>query len=281
MTTRVRARTGPPSPVVSAAPLGRPDTPQLATTVEAVTDLGGGMRRIRLTAPGLATFRRTGPDEYVGLLMPRAGRPLVLPDPASPDLRAAVAALPSPTRPDLRWYTLRAHDPAARTVDVDVVTHGDTGPGSAWAVRVRPGDPVGLRAFGALYRGEEVVGRQVLVGDETAVPSVAAVLERLGGAVAAAQRGVEVHVEVADPASLAAYDLGAAHVHVRASARPGSVLVPALERHLACGGASVVYGYACGEAALAAGARSRLVRHGVPRAAVYHCGYWKLGRPRP
>ncbi|MFQ6170822.1 siderophore-interacting protein [Oryzobacter sp. R7] len=267
------------SRLTTASPVPRADQPQFAMTVAAVTDLGGGMRRVTFEAPELAVFETCGPDEYFGLLMPARGRPLALPDPGMLNVRAAVADLPEEDRPDLRWYTIRAHDPAAARIEVDIVTHGDCGPGSAWAGRARPGDRAGFRASGALYRGGDLAGRQVLVADETAVPSVAAILESLGGPGAAAARGVEVHVEVGDPAVLAAYDLGAAHVHVRRGI-PGSAVVPALDRHLARGGESVAYAWACGESDLAAGARRTLVRHGVDRRRIYFCGYWKLGQAR-
>ena len=267
------------SRLTTASPVLREDQPQFAMTVVDVADLGGGMRRVTFEAPELESFATCGPDEYFGLMMPRPGRALVLPDPEPLNVRAAIAELPEDERPDLRWYTIRSHDPAAARIEVDIVTHGDSGPGSAWTCRARRGDPVGFRASGALYRGLELEGRQVLVADETAVPSVAAILEALGGPEAAATRGVEVHVEVDDPAVLAAYDLGPAHVHVRRGI-PGSAVVPALERHLDAGGAPVAYGWACGESDLAAGARRTLVRHGVDRRRIYFCGYWKLGQAR-
>ncbi len=268
------------SRVSPAAPIIRSDTPQFAATVTAVTDLGGGMKRVTARAPELRSFVPSGPDEYVGLYMPPAGAPLLMPDPAALNPRAAVAELPADERPALRWYTIREQDPLAGTVDIDIVTHGDSGPGSAWTCRVRPGDPVGIRASGALYRGLEVQGRQVLVADETAVPSVAAILDAWGGAQDASDHGLEVHVEVADPDVLDAYDLGDATVHVRTGS-PGSVLVPALDRHLATGGSPVQYAWACGESDFAAGARRALVRHGVDRRRIYFCGYWKLGQARP
>ena len=264
----------------TAEPLVRTETPQFAATVVDVTDLGGGMTRVTCAAQGLRTFVPCGPDEYVGLLMPPAGRPLVLPDPEPVDVRASVAALPAPDRPALRWYTIRDHDPVLGRVEIDIVTHGDSGPGSAWTCRARPGDPVGIRAGGALYRGGEVRGRQVLVADETAVPSVAAILDSWGGAGDAHDHGVEVHVEVADPAVLAAYDLGEATVHRRDGA-PGSTLVPALATALAARGGPVGYAWVCGEAGLVAGARRVLRGHGVDRRSIFACGYWKLGRPRP
>ncbi len=78
-----------------AEPLVRTDTPQFEATVVAVTDLGGGMRRVTCAAEGLRTFVPCGPDEYVGLLMPPAGRPLVMPDPRA----RATCAPPSPRCP--------------------------------------------------------------------------------------------------------------------------------------------------------------------------------------
>jgi NADPH-dependent ferric siderophore reductase len=264
----------------TAAPLVRAETPQFEATVVAVADLGGGMRRVTCAAEGLRTFVPCGPDEYVGLLMPPAGRPLVMPEPEPVDVRVSVAALPEPDRPALRWYTIRDHDPVLGRVDIDIVTHGDGGPGSAWTCRARRGYPVGTRASGALYRGGEGLGRQLLVADETAVPSVAAILDSWGGADDARDQRVEVHVEVADPGVLAAYDLQHATVHLRTGV-PGSALVPALERALAKGGGPVGYAWVCGEAGLVAGARRVLRAHGIDRQAIFDCGYWQLGRPRP
>ena len=120
----------------------------------------------------------------------------------------------------------------------------------------------------------------MLVADETAVPSVAAILDAWGGPIDARDQGVEVHVEVADPAVLAAYDLGDAHVHVRTGV-PGSALRarprPGARRRRR----PIAYAWACGESDLATGARRVLVRHGVDRRNIYFCGYWKLGQARP
>lgn len=264
----------------TAEALARTDFPQYEATVVSVTDLGAGMRRVTCAAEGLRSFEPCGPDEYVGLLMPPVGGPLVMPDPDADDVRASVAAIAADVRPALRWYTIRDHDRARGRVDIDIMTHGDSGPGSAWTCRVRRGDPVGICTSGALYRGFEATGRQVLVADETAVPSVAAILDAWGGPQAAGEQGVEVHVEVVDPAVLSAYDLGDAVVHVRTD-RPGSALVPALDQALATGGAPIGYGWVCGEAGLVARARRVLLRHGADRRSVFYCGYWKLGRPRP
>ena len=262
-----------------AEPLVRTDHPQFEATVVGVTDLGGGMRRVTCAADALRHFVPCGPDEYVGLLMPPAGRPLVLPDPGAADVRAAVGTLAQADRPTLRWYTIRDHDPVLGQVQIDIMTHGNSGPGSAWTCRARRGDPVGIRPGGALYRGFEATGRQVLVADETAVPSVAAILDAWGGPGDARDQGVEVHVEVADPAVLASYDLGDATVH-RRTGRPGSALVPRLGTSLARRPGPIGYAWVCGEGGLVAGARRALLAHGAERTSLYYCGYWKLGRRR-
>ena len=121
----------------------------------------------------------------------------------------------------------------------------------------------------------------MLVADETAVPSVAAILDSWGGADDARDHGVEVHVEVADPAVLAAYDLGDATVHRRAG-RPGSALVPALQAGPAAAGGPVALrvGVRRGGPGRRRAARAA-ARHGADRRSIFTCGYWKLGRARP
>ena len=129
----------------AATPLVREDAPQFVATVVEVADLGGGMRRVTCEAPTLRDFVACGPDEYVGLVMPAAGRPLVMPDPDAVDMRGSVAAIPAMDRPALRWYTIRAHRRAHGEVDIDIVSKGHDGPGARWIGRVRVDDSIGLR----------------------------------------------------------------------------------------------------------------------------------------
>jgi len=146
-----------------------------AVTVSEVADVAAHLRRITVQAPELRDYRPTGPDEYFGLVIPPAGKDLVLPEPKGLNIRAELGAIPEESRPDLRWYTVRSHDPAAGRLLIDVVTHGDNGPGSAWALRTGPGDAVGLRTLTSAWRRTEAP--QLLVADPSSAPALRAPVE--------------------------------------------------------------------------------------------------------
>ena len=129
----------------------RPEESQFEVTVARVVDLNPVMRRITLTAPELAEYRLLGPDEYFGLLMPGADGRLHLPDPERTNVRTAIADMPESEQPGLRWYTVRALRRDEGELDVDIVTHGDSGPGSAWATTAAVGDTAGAAKALAEY----------------------------------------------------------------------------------------------------------------------------------
>ena len=56
----------------------------------------------------------------------------------------------------------------------DVVTHGESGPGSAWALHAQTGDAVGIRATTSTWRRK--AGIQLLVADSTSAPAMRGML---------------------------------------------------------------------------------------------------------
>lgn len=91
----------------------------------------------------------------------------------------AYLAMPEVTRPWMRALTARRFDPRSGWLDVDVVLHGE-GPVSQWATSAVPGDRL------QLYGPDPGSQRQVrphdwrlYAGDCTALPAIAASLERL------------------------------------------------------------------------------------------------------
>lgn len=133
------------------------------------------LHRLTFTAEVFADYPLSGPDEYFGLLMPRPGqhfRPFGV---NGTNIRAAVATIPQETRPDLRWYTIRSLDRERKLMDVDVVTHGDTGPGSRWIRQARPGDTAGMFTCPALWTPPRA--SQLLLADASALPALRHILD--------------------------------------------------------------------------------------------------------
>ena len=147
------------------------------------------MRRVTLQGEDMARFASGG--LHVRLLIPPKGRAPVWP-------HAAPSALPvwpsGEDRLTLRTYTIRRIDAAAGLVDIDIALHdapGAPSAGSRFALSAEPGSAVGLMGPG----GGTVLPAawSLLVGDETALPAIARILETLP----ATARGVAL-IEVAD-----------------------------------------------------------------------------------
>lgn len=245
-----------------------------AARVTAAAWVTPGMRRLTIAAPEFADYAPLGPDEYLGLLLPRDERtPLVLPPAERVDaIRAAVAELPEEVRPELRWYTLRGHRPAAAEIDVDFVVHGDEGPGTRFARRARPGSELGVRECTALYDPPPGVRAQVVVGDESAIPAIARILE---DAPSAAR--THVFIETADRRDR--QELGAEVAWIDREGRPGL----ALERAVCAAElpADIDYAWVCAEREGVQRIRRHLVDdRGVAKSRIVFSGYWRLGEAR-
>lgn len=254
---------------------------QFEARVTAVSDLNSVMRRITLSAPEFSRYSLVGPDEYFGLLMPGADGALHMPDAERRDVRAAITDMPESEQPDLRWYTVRRLRVQQGEIDVDIVTHGESGPGSAWATTAEVGDRVGFRSGGALYTSFDAP-RQLLVADETAVPALLAILEeRDRRGLPGLGDGVVAHVEAPSSGVLAGTGLPAGiSVHERGDAAPGARVLAALAED-ADAARDLDYAWVCGESGLATSLRRHLVKNvGVDKKAVTFSGYWKLGAAR-
>lgn len=262
-------------PLVMAPANYRDDIVQFPMTVAAVRPLSQTVRRFTFAAPEFGPFTPSGPDEYFALIFPpRPGQELVLPAADRVNVRTAVAQVPEAQRPEMRWYTVRALRPDAGEIDVDIVLHGDAGPGSRWALRAAPGDRVGFRAYGSSYRPTVTGGPRLFVADETAMPALYSVLESL-----TSTDGVTALLELPD----ASYDTPLAagirpEIVLRGSGVPGSA---ALARLAGLDLPRLGYVWACGETGLAGGVRRYLVKNNLAdRRSIMFSGYWKLGTVR-
>lgn len=157
-------------------------------TVTKTERLTPDMIRVIFDGPELPELPFT--DHYVKILFPPAGADYVWPfDPE--ELRET---RPAEQWPVTRTYTIRWYDPATRELAIDFVIHGDEGLAGPWAAKAQPGDEIGFFGPGGAYAPDATADAHLLVGDEAAVPAIAAALDKLGDDAQAM-----VFLEVADP----------------------------------------------------------------------------------
>lgn len=284
--------------------------------------LGPSFVRVTFTSPELASFGAGGFDQRIKLLLPVLPvEEYQLPD---QDWYVWWRGLPDDLRPVMRTYTVRAARPQVQEVDVDFVLHGvadgHAGPASAWAATasagdaallVAPGNPGSGRMWGVEWAPPEQARTLLLAGDETAVPAVLAVLDRLPAGVRAtallevpadgdvqdvssaaevtvewlprngshahgallAERVPQVAAQLVDEVSPSVGDTDLEDVDVDAG-----ILWDVPEQATASG-PSALYAWLAGEAGVVKELRRHLVREvGVPRGSVAFMGYWRQGR---
>lgn len=139
------------------------------------------MIRVELDGDGLAGFDPTEyTDAYINAYFPTAERPY------PPDFDPTTAKkLPAEERPCSRRYTVRAWDATTGVLTLDFVVHGDTGVAGPWALHAKPGDVLHFSGPSGGYRPDPEADWHLMLGDESALPAIAASLAVLpAGAVA-------------------------------------------------------------------------------------------------
>ena len=112
-------------------------------------------------------------DAYVNLAFPPEGAPYdAVFEPAQ-----VREEFPQETWPARRRYTVRAWDAALRRLTIDFVVHGDIGVAGAWAVKAQAGDVLVFEGPSGGYVPEPEAQWVLMVGDESALPAIAASLE--------------------------------------------------------------------------------------------------------
>ncbi|MFJ3491477.1 siderophore-interacting protein [Leifsonia aquatica] len=290
--------------------------------VSAVQPLSPHFTRVSFRSDDFEHFGTEGLDQRIKLLFPLADgtfSDLGFDDEesiAAGDWYERWRALPEHLRNPFRTYTVRVSDPADRRVDIDFVSHGDGGPAARWLLAAAPGDELVIVGPDARSTTSGVgidwhpggCTDLLIVGDETAVPAIAAIL-------ASRPDDCTAHVFLEVPSRDDALTLQApAGVTITWLARgddeSGSALVPAVERWLgehpevvaraAADGRQRLekvdidrdvlwelgentetgfYAWIAGESAAVKTLRRLLVRgHGIDRHRVAFMGYWRMGR---
>lgn len=125
--------------------------------VSRVSMLTPKMRRIEFACPDLVGFTSAAPDDHIKLFFD---------DPEQLESRCS------------RDYTPRAFDSSQGRLTIDFALH-DKGPATLWALAAKPGDRLEIGG----PRGSAILADDfdfyLLIGDETAIPSIARRLEEL------------------------------------------------------------------------------------------------------
>jgi NADPH-dependent ferric siderophore reductase len=212
--------------------------------VAAVATPRPGMRTITFTSPDLVGFTAL-PGQDVMLSVPGADTGV------------------------RRRYTIRRCDPAAGTLDIEVVLHG-TGPFASWASSAALGDHIdgiGPRGVITVRNG---AAHHLFVADPSAIPFAFAMIESLpAGASATAIIATDDPIDALDAALDAPASAAAVRVHRVAIADvSGGLATVGLPDGTAA--------YVNGERRLVRQATDLLIDRGVPADAIASKAYWRL-----
>jgi NADPH-dependent ferric siderophore reductase len=229
-------------------------TPQHSATVIAVCELTPRMRRLTVSAPTLRDqYPRPAQDVEV-LLTDDTGRRVK------------------------RRYTIRRSRSGLGEFDLDALLHGTAhSPGARWAATAQPGDAIAF--VGPRGRLELTdADWHLFVGDESALPAIAELVEALPR-----EQAAIVMLEVGDASDELPLhrphggNLETHWIH-RRRVQPGR---PDLLSSGLAGLASrpgTGHGYLLGESRAMVALRPRLRGLGLEDSAIYLKGYWNLGR---
>ncbi|WP_026820965.1 siderophore-interacting protein [Arthrobacter castelli] len=251
----------------------RPARPQTILTVQETEWINPHTVRLIAGGPGYAAFQdKDATDKYVKIYFTRPELGLEPPY----DMAALREVLPPEDLPTTRTYTVRWSDPAAQRLAIDFVVHGNEGLAGPWAVSATPGDRLVFGDPGGQYAPDPAAERHLFVGDDSAVPAIAAALEALPadaqGDVLLEVDGPEDCISLVKPEGLRVQWL------YRDGAVPGTqpLLPEAVSRlEWQAEGTQI---FAHGERGAMKSLRSIFKERGVTRDQLSLSAYWALGR---
>ena len=248
-------------------------------TVVRTEQLAPSMRRVVLGGDEFETFAdrvRALPQRYTDLYVKLVFLADGFEYPEPLDLGVVKETMPQEAWPVLRTYTVSEVDEQERLVTIDFVVHGDEGVAGPWAAAAQPGDTIHLRGPNGGYAPDPSADWHLIVGDESALPAIAASIAALDDEATAV-----AFVEVDGPAD--ERDLGGPaglelHWLHRGEAAPGTTTLLDDAVRAMPWREGRVQAFVHGESALLKSVRAYLLRERrVARADVSVSAYWRRG----
>lgn len=251
------------------AKIRREPPPYRRVRVRSIDALTSHMSRVVMDGDELDGFTIEAPASSVRLLLPpRDSDELVMVTWTGNQFE-----LPDGSRPPIRTFTPRRFDAERNELTLDIVLH-DHGAATDWVRRAAPGDEVAISGPGRSDELAPDARSHLLVGDESAIPAIAQLLEWIPE-----DRTVVAHIEIRSAdARLELPEHAGATVswhELPAGAEPGDALADAVMgvRDLSDDI------WVAGEAAAVQRLRKHLFdERGRDRSSVTARGYWKKGR---
>lgn len=243
--------------------------PLVPVTVTRRRERSHRLLRLTLEGAGIHTMASEAAAS-VRLLVPSPGTTELV----MPEWNGNEFLLPDGERPALRTFTPLSSGHADQ-LDLEIVRHAG-GVVSTWAEQCEAGATAALSGPGRGYEIDPDATTFHLFGDETALPAVGQLIERLPLAAV-----VDCHVEVVDKAAivdLPEHPNATITWHITGPGiGPGAKLVGAAGEIAALAPSELVW--AAGEAATVQAIRNHLFKEiGVPRSQATIRGYWKPAR---
>lgn len=244
----------------------------LLLQVVRVEQLAPSLLRIILGGEALADYPADAAGAHIKVLIPRPGQE----KPLLPILGEGRPKwdVPQEERPSLRTYTIRSVDTAKQELALEFVVHDHGGPAATWARNAEPGAWIGISAPGSQFAFPANCDWHLFAGDATALPGIAARLERLPENAS----GVAL-IEVADAGEIIelSHPVGI-HLQWYSLAEVAAGRSPVADAVLALNIPATAAIYAAGEAASMSTIRNHVRQTlGIPRDQVYVIPYWKQG----
>lgn len=131
------------------------------------TKLSKHMQRITLGGKALEGFPLNFEGGYIKLML-------------NPSLERNQNTPPlEPSQLIKRSFTIRHYDEEAQQLQLDFVSHGDSGPASTWANHCQIGDAISISGPGAVKLVDNNADWFFIAGDMTAIPAISVNLEQL------------------------------------------------------------------------------------------------------
>ncbi len=233
----------------------RPPYSLLRVVVERAERVTPHMKRITIDGSCLSDFRFGLPAQWLKVFVPDVGQNIAG-----------------------RAYTVRRFDPVSKKLELDFVLHGDNGPASAWAARAQIGDAFEISAAHPRsgFPIQLSTEHYLLLGDETALPAIGAILEALP-----AHARVRAFVEVADAGDEQTIESAArvdfTWLHRKGGGRTAVGTLESTAKALGDPGGKTVIWVAAESSIVKAIRKHALLVWGIDRSAVHAVGYWKRG----